>query len=114
MNLNLKIHNNFKDNMINKIETVPYEGVIYEFDFGKYKVDVFKTLSSDGSEKDLWEVQIIKDGAWWVNFDLFYDDNVMGELTDKEVNIVLYCVKNELLSINFDKIRGAIEIFNTI
>lgn len=119
MNLELKIHDNFKEYIISKKEvTAPYGngtyGIRYKFDLGKYKVSVIKTKWSYGSEKDLWEVGIFNKDFVFVNTELLYNDEVLGYLTDKDVNVILYCVKNELMDINFDKIKGAIEIFNNI
>lgn len=113
MNLDLKIYDNFKKYMISKKETTTYEGIRYKFNLGKYEVSVIKIDGSYGSWDDLWEVCIIKDEVR-INTELLCNDEVMGYLTDKEVNLILYCVENELLNVSFNKIRDAIEVFNNI
>lgn len=64
-------------------------GIHYVFTFDNgYKASVIKTRYSYGSDKDLWELAVIKDDR------LHYDNSVAqgdvrGYLTDKEVNNLL-------------------------
>ena len=113
MNLELKIHDPFKKYMVRKEETTSYEGIRYKFDLGQYKVSVIKIDGSYGAWDDLWEVCIIKDEVR-INTELLCNDEIMGYLTDEEVNLIIYCVENDLLNVSFHKIRDAIEVFNNI
>ena len=113
MNLNLKVHKNFKKYMVSKTKTTTYEGIRYKFDLGTYKVSVIKIDGSYGALDDLWEVCIIKNETR-INTELLCNDEVMGYLTDEEVNLIIYCVENDLLNVSFHKIRDAIAMFNNI
>lgn len=97
MNLELKINDEFKDYLTQKFDRsnpiTKEPGVQYVFKFENgYGASVIKHLGSYGYEDDLWELGLLHDGylecTELTNFD------VLGCLTDEQVNIVLTEIKN--------------------
>ena len=85
MNLELNIEN--KDWKFKRYDH-DFNDVHYVFTFDNgYSASIIKNKYSYGGDKDLWELAVLKDG------DLCYDtpitDDVIGYLTDKEVNELL-------------------------
>lgn len=63
-------------------------GVRYEFSFDNgYGASVIKNPGSYGIEDDLWELAVLKDGH--INYDTPITGDVVGSLTDEEVNYLL-------------------------
>lgn len=92
MNLELKIENpkwKYKE-----IEREREGGVQYIFTFKNgYGASVVKFWGTYGYEEDLWELAVLKDGKLHYNNPVA-DGDVVGCLTDKEVNNLLREVEN--------------------
>lgn len=91
MNLFLKLENG-KWNFTRKEHDISF-GIqyIFEFDNG-YGASVIKTEHSYGSEDDLWELAVLKNGG--IDYENpVADGDVRGYLTDGEVNNLLRQIK---------------------
>lgn len=97
MNLELKINDEFKDYLARKDgRTNPFTkklGIQYVFKFENgYGASVIKTSGSYGYEDDLWELGLLRDG--YLEYTELTNFDVLGCLTDEQVNIVLTEIKN--------------------
>ena len=99
-NLYLKLNDEFKDfvtsrkdtdNLFNPIE----RGVKYRICFPEvgYGASVIKFHGSYGYEEDLWELALLsnrdRDGKWNLEYTELVGDDVLGCLTDEQVNKIL-------------------------
>lgn len=99
-NLCLKLNDEFKDFVTkrtdwNGIPNSAREGIRYKICFPKvgYGASVIKLPGSYGYENDLWELALLSDpngdGNWNLEYTELVNDDVLGNLTDNEVNKVL-------------------------
>lgn len=122
MTLNLKILEEFQKDLIEKkdffckedkeilkkVKGFDYDGVRYIFKINNFTVSVIKSIYTYGGFDDLWELALLDEkGVYYCEFT---NNDVLGYLTDKDVNIALYCIKNNLLDVSFDEIKKIIEI----
>ena len=99
-NLCLKLNDEFKDFVTkrtdwNGIPNSARKGIQYRICFPKvgYGASVIKLPGSYGYENDLWELALLSDpngdGNWNLEYTKLVNDDVLGNLTDNEVNKVL-------------------------
>lgn len=99
-NLCLKLNDEFKDFVTiredwNDIFNSDRKGIRYAICFPKvgYGASVIKLPGSYGYENDLWELALLSDpngtGDWHLEYTKLVNDDVLGNLTDNEVNKVL-------------------------
>ena len=99
-NLCLKLNDEFKDFVTertdwNDIFNSDRKGIRYKICFPKvgYGASVIKLPGSYGYENDLWELALLSncngDGNWNLEYTELVNDDVLGNLTDNEVNKVL-------------------------
>ena len=99
-NLCLKLNDEFKDFVIsrtdwNDIFNSDRKGIRYKICFPEvgYGASVIKLPGSYGYENDLWELALLSDpngdGNWNLEYTKLVNDDVLGNLTDNEVNKVL-------------------------
>lgn len=106
--LQLKINDDLKK-YVEDVKAV-HNGVRYHFQFENGMcANVIKHDFSYGGDEDLWELAILRsDGQLYycqlVNFD------VLGYLTDKDVEILLKCIKKGLFNVKFSIIMKVIEM----
>ena len=102
-NLYLKLNDEFKD-FVTSCENTdnlfdPSEkGVRYRICFPEvgYGASVIKFYGSYGYEKDLWELALLtnrdNEGKWDLDYDGIVEWDVLGYLTDEQVNKILKCI----------------------
>ena len=85
--------------MIKPIETICHDnGVIqkfYRFD-NNYGASVVHPSYSYGNENGLWELAVLgytDDLYWYINYDTPITDDVIGHLTDEDVEKILHKIK---------------------
>ena len=99
-NLCLKLNDEFKDFVIERTEwndifNSDRKGIRYKICFPKvgYGASVIKLPGSYGYENDLWELALLSNynsvGNWNLEYTKLVNDDVLGNLTDNEVNKVL-------------------------
>lgn len=99
-NLCLKLNDEFKDFVTERTEwndifNSDRKGIRYKICFPKvgYGASVIKLPGSYGYGNDLWELALLSDpngdGNWHLEYAELVNDNVLGNLTDNEVNKVL-------------------------
>lgn len=99
-NLCLKLNDEFKDFVTirgdwNDIFNSDRKGIQYAICFPKvgYGASVIKLPGSYGYENDLWELALLSNcngtGDWHLAYTELVNDDVLGNLTDNEVNKVL-------------------------
>ena len=99
-NLCLKLNDEFKDFVTERTEwndifNSDRKGIRYKICFPKvgYGASVIKLPGSYGYENDLWELALLSDpnsdGNWNLEYTKLVNDDVLGNLTDNEVNKVL-------------------------
>ena len=99
-NLYLKLNDEFKDFVTrradwNNSSNPDRKGIQYRICFPKvgYGASVIKLPGSYGYENDLWELALLSDpngdGNWNLEHTKLVNDDVLGNLTDNEVNKVL-------------------------
>lgn len=99
-NLCLKLNDEFKDFVTERTEwndvfNSNRKGIRYKICFPKvgYGASVIKLPGSYGYENDLWELALLSDpngvGNWNLEYTKLVNDDVLGNLTDNEVNKVL-------------------------
>ena len=99
-NLCLKLNDEFKDFVTiredwNDIFNSDRKGIRYAICLPKvgYGASVIKFPGSYGYENDLWELALLSDpngdGNWNLEYTKLVNDDVLGNLTDNEVNKVL-------------------------
>lgn len=99
-NLCLKLNDEFKDFVISRTEwndifNSDRKGIRYKICFPKvgYGASVIKLPGSYGYENDLWELALLSNynsvGNWNLEYTKLVNDDVLGNLTDNEVNKVL-------------------------
>ena len=99
-NLYLKLNDEFKDFVTrradwNNSSNPDRKGIQYRICFPKvgYGASVIKLPGSYGYENDLWELALLSDpngdGNWNLESTKLVNDDVLGNLTDNEVNKVL-------------------------
>ena len=99
-NLCLKLNDEFKDFVTRRVGWNNYsnpdiKGIQYRICFPKvgYGASVIKLPGSYGYENDLWELALLSDpngdGNWNLEYTKLVNDDVLGNLTDNEVNKVL-------------------------
>ena len=99
-NLYLKLNDEFKDFVTERTEwndifNSDRKGIQYRICFPKvgYGASVIKLPGSYGYENDLWELALLSDpngdGNWNLEYAKLVNDDVLGNLTDNEVNKVL-------------------------
>ena len=99
-NLCLKLNDEFKDFVTRRVGwnncyNPDRKGIQYRICFPKvgYGASVIKLPGSYGYENDLWELALLSDpngdGNWNLEYTKLVNDDVLGNLTDNEVNKVL-------------------------
>ena len=99
-NLELKLNDEFKDFVVRKNRyDDPFNtenvGIKYRICFPEvgYGASVIKHYGSYGYEKDLWELALLNnrdgDGKWTLEYTELVGDDVIGYLTDEQVNKIL-------------------------
>ena len=99
-NLCLKLNDEFKDFVTERTEwndifNSDRKGIRYRICFPKvgYGASVIKLPGSYGYENDLWELALLSNynsvGNWSLEYTKLVNDDVLGNLTDNEVNKVL-------------------------
>ena len=99
-NLELKLNDEFKDFVVLRDRyddqfNTENNGIAYRICFPEvgYGASVIKHYGSYGYEKDLWELALLTnrdgDGKWNVDYDEIVEWDVLGYLTDEQVNMVL-------------------------
>ena len=99
-NLCLKLNDEFKDFVTERTEwndifNSDRKGIRYKICFPKvgYGASVIKLPGSYGYENDLWELALLSNynsvGNWSLEYTKLVNDDVLGNLTDNEVNKVL-------------------------
>ena len=99
-NLCLKLNDEFKDFVTERTEwndifNSDRKGIRYKICFPKvgYGASVIKLPGSYGYENDLWELALLSNynsvGNWNLEYTKLGNDDVLGNLTDNEVNKVL-------------------------
>lgn len=99
-NLCLKLNDEFKDFVTERTEwndifNSDRKGIRYKICFPKigYGASVIKLPGSYGYENDLWELALLSNynsiGKWSLEYTKLVNDDVLGNLTDNEVNKVL-------------------------
>lgn len=99
-NLCLKLNDEFKDFVTERTEwndifNSDRKGIRYKICFPEvgYGASVIKLPGSYGYENDLWELALLSDhngiGNWNLEYTKLVNDDVLGNLTDNEVNKVL-------------------------
>lgn len=99
-NLCLKLNDEFKDFVTSRAEVTDIfdssrKGIRYRICFPEvgYGASVIKFHGSYGYENDLWELALLSDpngdGNWDLEYTELVNDDVLGNLTDNEVNKVL-------------------------
>ena len=99
-NLELKLNDEFKDFVVWRDRyddpfNTENNGIAYRICFPEvgYGASVIKHYGSYGYEKDLWELALLTnhdgDGKWSLDYDEIVEWDVLGYLTDEQVNIVL-------------------------
>ena len=90
--MNLKLnYEGFENNLIEKSRHLG--GIQYLFKFeNNFGASVVKHSGSYGHEEDLWELAVIeyyRDGEWYLTYDTYITDDVIGWLTDEDVRELL-------------------------
>ena len=99
-NLCLKLNDEFKDFVTERTEwndifNSDRKGIRYKICFPEvgYGASVIKLPGSYGYENDLWELALLSNynsvGNWNLEYTKLVNDDVLGNLTDNEVNKVL-------------------------
>ena len=99
-NLCLKLNDEFKDFVTSRADVTDIfdssrKGIQYKICFPKvgYGASVIKLPGSYGYENNLWELALLSDpngdGNWNLEYTELVNDDVLGNLTDNEVNKVL-------------------------
>lgn len=76
-----------------------FDGIQYVFRFrNDYGASVIKSEHSYGHEEDLWELAVIKfygpgECQWSLNYETSITDDVIGNLTDREIRDLLQQIK---------------------
>ena len=94
MNLVLECKD-FEEYIFNKKPLMGGIQYLFKFENG-YGASVIKHSYSYGSSDDLWELAVIKfvdDCYWNLNYDTPITDDVIGYLTDEDVNTYLKQIK---------------------
>ena len=90
--MNLKLnYEGFENNLIEKSKHLG--GIQYLFKFkNNFGASVVKHSGSYGHEEDLWELAVVeyyRDGEWYLTYDTYITDDVIGWLTDEDVRELL-------------------------
>ena len=99
-NLYLKLNDEFKDFVTSRenadnLLDLTEKGVRYRICFPEvgYGASVIKFYGSYGYEKDLWELALLSnrdvDGKWTLEYTELVRGDVLGYLTDEQVNKIL-------------------------
>lgn len=97
-NLHLKLNDEFKNFVVSRKETKDLyyqeKGVQYLIHFPNcYGASIIKKHGSYGYERDLWELSLLTNrdgtGKWTLEYTELVEYDVLGCLTDEQVNIVL-------------------------
>lgn len=100
MTKNLKINDDLKKYL--KQQNNLIDGVRYEFEFeNELGASVIKRFGSYGFEEDLWELATLENG--YLQYYPLTGGDVVGYLTDKQVNTILYKIKDEELDEYFEE-----------
>ena len=113
-NLELKLNDEFKNFVVLRNQyddpfNTENNGVVYRICFPEvgYGASVIKHPGSYGYEKDLWELALLTnrdgDGKWNVDYDEIVEWDVLGYLTDEQVNIVLKHISGGKVNENIHK-----------
>ena len=95
--MNLHLEHNFIDNVLS-VERSTVEGsvqYIFKFD-NNYGASIIKRPGSFGYRQDLWKLAVIyfEDDEYYLTYDTEITDDVIGHLTDEEVNTYLDRIRN--------------------
>lgn len=86
---------NYNDRIINTLNICAYCGIRYAIHFPEvgYGASVIKRPGSYGYYKDLWELALLSydesEKEWHLDYEAIVDYDVLGDLTDDQVNTVL-------------------------
>ena len=120
-NLYLKLNDEFKDFVTSRENTdnlfdPSKTGVKYRICFPEvgYGASVIKFYGSYGYEEDLWELALLSnrdgDGKWRLKYTELVGDDVLGCLTDEQVNKILKFIDKQTKKNNTDKFIECINI----
>lgn len=100
MTKNLKINDDLKKYL--KSKKILIDGVRYEFEFGNgLGASIIKRLGSYGFVEDLWELAVLENGH--LQYYPLTDWDVVGYLTDNQVNTILYKIKDDEMEEYFEE-----------
>ena len=113
-NLELKLNDEFKNFVVWRDQyddpfNTENNGIAYRICFPEvgYGASVIKHYGSYGYEKDLWELALLTnrdgDGKWNLDYDEIVGWDVLGYLTDEQVNIVLKYISEGKVNENIHK-----------
>lgn len=94
--MNLHLKHEFQCNVLSVDRTNTGVQYVFKFD-NNYGASIIKRRGSYGLDKDLWELAVIRFESvdvWRLTYDTEITDNVIGYLTDEEVNEILHKIKN--------------------
>lgn len=90
------LEHEFKDSL-REVDFNHLDGIRYVFIFDNgYGASVIKYSGSYGGLKDLWELAVLKkndNGEYYINYNTPITNDVLGYLSDKEVNNYLSQIK---------------------
>ena len=119
-NLCLKLNDEFKDFVTSRAEVTNIfdssrKGIRYRICFSEvgYGASVIKFPGSYGYENDLWELALLSncnsDGHWDLEYTKLVNDDVLGNLTDNEVNKVLKFISEGRVHEHMDDLYDRVE-----
>lgn len=119
-NLCLKLNDEFKDFVTSRAEVTNIfdssrKGIRYRICFPEvgYGASVIKFPGSYGYENDLWELALLSncnsDGHWDLEYTKLVNDDVLGNLTDNEVNKVLKFISEGRVHEHMDDLYDRVE-----
>ena len=102
-NLYLKLNDEFKNFVTSRTDVDDIfdssrKGIQYRICFPEvgYGASIIKHYGSYGYEEDLWELALLSnrysDGDWNLEYTELVNDDVLGYLTDEQVNKILKCI----------------------
>ena len=119
-NLCLKLNDEFKDFVTERTEwndifNSDRKGIRYKICFPEvgYGASVIKLPGSYGYENDLWELALLSNrngvGNWNLEYTKLVNDDVLGNLTDNEVNKVLKFISEGRVHEHMDDLYDRVE-----
>lgn len=105
-NLELKLNDEFKEYVVSRkpfddLINPQKKGITYRICFPEvgYGASVIKHFGSHGYDKDLWELALLSNrgGKWELEYTDLVNGDVIGYLTDEQVNILLGYISKGLV-----------------